>query len=92
MILGLPPPAAQSYCLLMDNYATDSALKEQVSQLEETLNELLSATEKLLKQNTALKEREKQLLKERADLHGKNDKIRAQVESMISRLKSMDNM
>ena len=75
----------------MDNYSTDTHLQEQISHLEETLNELLAATEKLFKENTALKEREKQLLQERADWHGKNDKIRTQVESMISRLKSMDN-
>lgn len=75
----------------MDNYSTDSDLKEQVSRLEETLNALLVATEELFEENAMLKEREKQLLKERVDLHSKNDKIRAQVESMISRLKSMEN-
>jgi cell division protein ZapB len=74
----------------MDNNSTDS-LKEQISHLEETLNELLLATEKLFKENVALKNREKQWLKEQAKLHVKNDKIRAQVESMISRLKLMDN-
>ena len=74
----------------MKNHSTDSILKEQISRLEETLNALLFATEKLFEENSLLKEREKQLLKERAELYGKNDKIRAQVESMISRLKSMD--
>ena len=86
----MTPSAAQSYYVFMDNNSTDS-LKEQISHLEETLNELLLATEKLFKENVALKNREKQWLKERAKLHGKNDKIRAQVESMISRLKLMDN-
>ncbi len=74
----------------MENHSTDSSLKEQISRLEETFNELLFATEKLFEENSLLKQREKQLLKERAELYGKNDKIRAQVESMISRLKSMD--
>jgi cell division protein ZapB len=88
----LPPShTAQRYDVFMDNYSTDTPLQEQVSHLEETLNELLAATEKLFIENTALKEREKELLQERADWHGKNDKIRTQVESMISRLKSMDN-
>lgn len=75
----------------MENYSTDSRLKEQVSHLEEALEALLSTVETLFNENTLLKQREKQLLKERADLYEKNDKIRAQVESMISRLKSMDN-
>jgi cell division protein ZapB len=83
-------PAAESYYVFMDNNSTDS-LKEQIFHLEKTLNELLLATEKLFKENVALKNREEQWLKEQAKLHGKNDKIRAQVESMISRLKSMDN-
>ncbi len=74
----------------MEDHSTDSILKEQISRLEETLNALLFATEKLFEENSLLKEREKQLLKERAELYGKNDKIRVQVESMISRLKSMD--
>lgn len=76
----------------MENNFTDSRLKEQVTQLEETLMELLSATERLFDENVSLKEREAQLLQERADLHRKNDKICAQVESMISRLKAMDNV
>ncbi len=74
----------------MENHSTDSILKEQISRLEETLNALLFATEKLFEENSLLKEREKQLLKERAELYSKNDKIRAQVESMISRLIIVD--
>ncbi len=76
----------------MDNYTTDSRLKEQVTQLEETLTLLLSTTEKLFEENTSLKKREKQLLAERAELHSKNDKIRIQVEAMISRLKAMEKV
>ncbi len=75
----------------MENCSTNSRLKEQIFRLEETLNTLLSVTEQLFEENTVLKKKEKQLLKERAELYGKNDKIRAQVESMINRLKSMDN-
>ena len=74
----------------MENHSTDSSLEKHISRLEETFNALLFATEKLLEENSLLKQKEKQLLKERAELYGKNDKIRAQVESMISRLKSMD--
>jgi len=66
--------------------------KEQVAQLEETLTLLLSTTEKLFDENISLKEKEKQLLLERANLLSKNDKIRTQVEAMISRLKAMDKV
>ncbi|RTZ66413.1 MAG: TIGR02449 family protein [Aquificaceae bacterium] len=76
----------------MENYTTDARLKEQVAQLEETLTLLLSTTEKLFDENISLKEKEKQLLLERANLLSKNDKIRTQVEAMISRLKAMDKV
>lgn len=82
-------PPAQSYDALMENYTTDSRLKEQLAQLEESLTLLLSTTEKLFDENISLKQREKQLLTEQADLNSKNVKINSQVEAMISRLKTM---
>jgi len=88
----LTRPPAQRYYVLMENYTTDARLKEQVAQLEETLTLLLSTTEKLFDENISLKEKEKQLLLERANLLSKNDKIRTQVEAMISRLKAMDKV
>lgn len=88
----LTHPPAQRYYVLMENYTTDARLKEQVAQLEETLTLLLSTTEKLFDENISLKEKEKQLLLERANLLSKNDKIRTQVEAMISRLKAMDKV
>ncbi|MCK5903631.1 MAG: hypothetical protein KAG28_10855 [Cocleimonas sp.] len=74
----------------MENYSTDSRLKEQVALLEETLSKLLLTTEKLFDENRTLKQREKHLLQEHAALHTKNDKIRVQVEAMIHHLKAMD--
>lgn len=75
----------------MDTNNTDSRLKEQVLELETTLSKLISVSERLFDENQSLKVKESQLLKERAELHAKNDKIRTQVEAMIQRLKAMEN-
>lgn len=75
----------------MTEQTTDVRLKEQIGQLEEQLHEVLSLLTGLSSENAVLKAREKQLLQERSDLHNKNDKVRTQVESMIQRLKAMDD-
>lgn len=75
----------------METNNTDSRLKEQVLELESSVAQLIALSETLFEENQSLKTKEAQLLKERADLHAKNDKIRTQVEAMILRLKAMEN-
>lgn len=75
----------------MTEQTTDKKLDMQIGQLEARLHELLMLVESLSSENTALKARESSLLAERSELHNKNSKVRSQVESMIQRLKTMDN-
>lgn len=75
----------------MAEQTTENRLRNQIHQLESQLSEVLDLLESLSKENTTLKTREAQLLKERSILHSKNDKVRTQVEAMIQRLKTMDN-
>ena len=75
----------------MDTNNTDARLKEQVLELEETLEKLMLISNRLFEDNQSLKLKETQLIKDRAELHAKNDKIRTQVEAMIMRLKAMEN-
>ena len=75
----------------MDTNNTDARLKEQVLELEQTLKQLMLIGDRLFEENQSLKLKETQLVKERAELHAKNDKIRTQVEAMIMRLKAMEN-
>ena len=75
----------------MDTNNTDARLKEQVLELEQTLEQLMLIGDRLFEENQSLKLKETQLVKERAELHAKNDKIRTQVEAMIMRLKAMEN-
>lgn len=74
----------------MNDQTTDVRLKTQIGQLEDQLNDVLTLLEDLSSENTVLKSRENQLLHERSELHTRNDKVRSQVESMIQRLKTMD--
>jgi cell division protein ZapB len=80
-----------NYYQSMSEQTTDIRLKQQIGQLEQQLGEVLILLESLSQENTTLKSREAQLLRERSELHSKNDKVRTQVESMIHRLKNMDN-
>jgi len=75
----------------MDTNNTDARLKEQVEELEKTVTSLISSCNGLFDENQSLKVKESQLLKERAELFAKNDKIRTQVEAMVMRLKAMEN-
>lgn len=75
----------------MTEQTTDKKLDMQIGQLEARLHELLMLVDSLSSENTALKARESSLLAERSELHNKNSKVRSQVESMIQRLKTMDN-
>ena len=75
----------------MDTNNTDARLKEQVLELEQTLEKLMLISSRLFEDNQSLKLKETQLIKDRAELHAKNDKIRTQVEAMIMRLKAMEN-
>jgi len=75
----------------METDNTDARLKEQVAELEKTVTTLMSSCDSLFEDNQSLKIKESQLLKERAELFAKNDKIRTQVEAMVMRLKAMEN-
>ena len=75
----------------METNNTDARLKDQVDELEATVAALVSSHNSLFDENQSLKTKESQLLKERAELFAKNDKIRTQVEAMVMRLKEMEN-
>ena len=75
----------------METNNTDARLKQQVTELEKTLSILMASCDSLYDENQSLKTKESLLLKERAELFAKNDKIRTQVEAMVMRLKAMEN-
>lgn len=59
--------------------------------LENKIERLIDQSTRLAAENTALREREASLLRERSKLLEKNEQARARVEAMISRLRGLGN-
>lgn len=66
------------------------ATQQQLQLLEARMLELLEISSRLKRENQALHSRENKLLDERAQLMKKNDLAKAQVEAIISRLRSLE--
>jgi len=62
----------------------------RISKLEEQVSELLDLCQKLGDDNTELRSQLQQLTSERSTLVEQKEKVRVSVESMISRLRSME--
>ena len=67
-----------------------SAETEQLTQLEQQIDELLVLTQVLSKENRALRAQQKNWSTERAKLIEKNELAKSRVESMITRLKALE--
>ncbi|MCB1837718.1 MAG: TIGR02449 family protein [Alcanivoracaceae bacterium] len=64
--------------------------EQQLQQLEQRIEELISISTRLRHENETLQAREGRLLEERAELLKKNDVAKTKVEAIISRLKSLE--
>lgn len=65
--------------------------EQELKVLEHRLDELIQLTQRLRDENRALRAKQSQLTQERAKLAEKNDLARSRVESMITRLKTMES-
>ena len=65
-------------------------IEQQFKSLEQRLDEFIELCDEYKRHNKSLKARETQLAEERANLMKKNDMARSKVESMISRLKALE--
>jgi len=63
---------------------------KRISKLEEQVDELLALCQKLGNDNTDLRSQLQQLSTDRSHLMETKEKVRVQVESMITRLRSME--
>jgi len=62
----------------------------ELKRLEKRLEELVATLNQIKEENRALRQRQDTLTSERAGLLHKNEQVRARVEAMIGRLKSME--
>ncbi|HYW02488.1 MAG TPA: TIGR02449 family protein [Gammaproteobacteria bacterium] len=66
--------------------------ESELERLERRVGELLALCQQLREENRSLQDRQEQLATERAQLIQRNELVRARVEAMISRLKSMEQI
>jgi cell division protein ZapB len=63
----------------------------EFARLERRIEELLVAVDTLKEENRALRQRQESLAAERSAFAQRNDQVRARVEAMIGRLKTMEH-
>jgi cell division protein ZapB len=74
-----------------ENKSGNSGFTTELAQLERRLEELLLTVEALKEENRALRQRQESLAAERSAFAQRNDQVRARVEAMIGRLKTMEH-
>ena len=74
----------------MNDPAAKSAIELELKRLEKRLEDLIATIGQIKEENRALRQRQETLTSERAALLQKNEQVRARVEAMIGRLKSME--
>jgi len=74
----------------MSESSQKSAVDLELKRLEKRLEELVATVNQIKEENRALRQRQDALTSERAGLLQKNEQVRARVEAMIGRLKSME--
>ena len=70
---------------------TRSQLDLELKRLEQRIEELTAAMDQLREENRALRQRHEVLANERAQLLNKNEQVRARVDAMIGRLKTLEH-
>ena len=73
------------------NDTTRTQLDLELARLERRIEELMGSIEDLKEENSALRQRHETLTNDRAGLLQKNEQVRARVEAMIGRLKTMEH-
>ncbi len=78
------------YIAGMSENTPNSAIEIELKRLEKRLEDLIETVGQVKEENRALRQRQDTLTSERATLLQKNEQVRARVEAMIGRLKSME--
>jgi cell division protein ZapB len=75
----------------MSEASAKSIVEQELKRLERRLEELMTTVHQLKEENRSLRSRQDTLSAERSALLQKNEQVRARVEAMIGRLKSMEH-
>jgi cell division protein ZapB len=74
-----------------NNKKARAGFEAELAQLERRVEELLLTVDTLKEENRALRQRQESLTAERSAFAQRNDQVRARVEAMIGRLKTMEH-
>ena len=74
-----------------NNKSGKTGFGAEFASLERRVEELLLTVEALKEENRALRQRQESLAAERSVFAQRNDQVRARVEAMIGRLKTMEH-
>ena len=74
----------------MNKKAPEQQFEVELKALEVRLDDLVGVVDTLKEENHSLRQRQDALTSERSQLLQKNEQVRAPVESMINRLKAME--
>jgi cell division protein ZapB len=74
----------------MNKKAPEQQFEVELKALEVRLDDLVRVVDTLKEENYSLRQRQDALTTERSQLLQKNEQVRARVESMINRLKAME--
>ena len=81
----------RSLPLMTDKQSSNTPRMEEMDILERRVGELISLAEQLSRENKALRIQQENWSVERAKLIEKNELAKSRVESMIGRLRSLEN-
>ena len=81
----------RSLLFMTDKQSSNTPRMEEMDILERRVGELISLAEQLSRENKALRTQQENWSVERAKLIEKNELAKSRVESMIGRLRSLEN-
>lgn len=87
---SVDPRQGQFYIPAMPDTDTTQRFDVELQRLEKRLDELVVVCKQLQDENRSLRQRQDNLISERATLLQKNEQVRARVEAMVGRLKAME--
>lgn len=74
----------------MENYSPTQMTDIELKKLETRVDDLLGTCDQLIGENKSLRQQQETLVSDRANLIEKNELAKSRVESMITRLKSLE--
>ncbi len=83
-------PGAGSIVKNMSDDEQQKTFETELKRLESRLDELVDICGQLKEENQSLKQRQDNLIAERATMLQKSEQVRARVEAMIGRLKALE--